>query len=130
MEAKNSNSIYRLQPKFLVKEEQKAQEENREPIIIPHFSNSGDNGSCKHLHSDGYMCQSYGGNCLKLLRFRIFHSESLNGNRLHYLIFQGSVVITGRCLRNTVHHIHPLYHLPKRRILAVQMGLVLCIIKN
>ncbi len=119
MEAKNSNSIYRLQPKFLVKEEQKAQEENREPIIIPHFSNSGDNGSCKHLHSDGYMCQSYGGNCLKLLRFRIFHSESLDGNRLHYLIFKRSVGIIGRRFSNTVHHFHTFYYLPESGILAV-----------
>ena len=24
-------------------------------------SHSGDNGSCEHLHNDGYLCQSYGG---------------------------------------------------------------------
>lgn len=26
-----------------------------------HQGNSEDNGSCKHLHNDGYICQSYGG---------------------------------------------------------------------
>lgn len=58
---------------------------------------------------------------LQFLRLRIIHPERLHGNALHYLIFQGSVLIIRCCLSNFIHVFYPFDHLSKRRISAIQM---------
>ena len=71
---------------------------------------------------------NYGGkekSNLEFFRFWIIHAESIYGDSLHHLIFQGFVGIIGGCLGNAVYDIHTFYYLSKRRIAAVQMGGVL-----
>lgn len=62
---------------------------------------------------------SYLGSCLELLRFRVFYTEGIGGNRLYYLIFQRSVGIIGISFSNSVHHFHPFDYFPERRVCAV-----------
>ncbi len=58
-------------------------------------------------------------NSLEFLRFGIFHTKRIDGNRLDHLIFQRSVGIIGSCFSDAVHRLHTFNHFPKRRISAV-----------
>ncbi len=58
---------------------------------------------------------------LQRLRFGIIHPKSIDRNRLHYLIFQRSVLEISSRLGNFVYVFHTFNHFPKRRISAVQV---------